>query len=186
MAYLTLIATGALDQARNEVGAGQLAQLVTRIHQVVQRTLNQDKDYAKSDDGLELGACYLPTDRKSPMIFVGARFSLFISDGISIEELKGDRKGLGYAKIPKDQTFTEYSVLRASDKSYYMTSDGLIDQVGGERRRGFSKRRFKDLLIEYSRLPMSDQKIQILKALDKYQGTEVRRDDVSVIGFKIS
>ncbi len=184
-AFLTLIATGALDQARSDVEPGKLADLVTRMHQVVQGTLNQDKDYAKSDDGLELGACYVPNDKKAPMTFVGARFSLYVSDGISIDELNGDRKGLGYAEIPRGQTFKEHSVHRDAAKTYYMTSDGLIDQIGGERRLGFGKKRFKNLLAECVQRPLSDQKVQILATLKEYQGKEIRRDDVSVIGFKV-
>ncbi|SCA57517.1 membrane hypothetical protein [Candidatus Terasakiella magnetica] len=184
-AFLTLIATGALDRARHEVEAGKLGALVTRMHQIVKRTLNQHTDYAKSDDGLELGACYIPNDNANPMIFVGARFSLFVSNGKSIEEIKGDKKGLGYAEISEDQGFKEHIVNKISGHAYYMTSDGLIDQVGGERRRGFSKKRFRSILLELAHLSMPEQKANILKTLSEYQGQEVRRDDISVLGFKV-
>jgi serine phosphatase RsbU (regulator of sigma subunit) len=64
-----------------------------------------------------------------------------------------------------------------------MTSDGLIDQVGGARSRMFGKKRFVALLAELQGKPMSEQKDAIYDALVTYQGDQVRRDDVSVVGF---
>ena len=66
-----------------------------------------------------------------------------------------------------------------------MTSDGLIDQVGGEKRRMFGKKRFKSLLLDIQNKTMAEQKEIIYQALLDYQGDERRRDDVSVAGFKV-
>jgi len=66
-----------------------------------------------------------------------------------------------------------------------MTSDGLIAQVGGERGRMFGKKRFVQMLDELQGKPMSDQKDSIYRAPVDYQGDQVRRDDISVIGFTI-
>jgi serine phosphatase RsbU (regulator of sigma subunit) len=66
-----------------------------------------------------------------------------------------------------------------------MTSDGLTDQIGGEKRRGFGKRRFRDLIAEISPLPLNEQRERIWQALVDHQGSEHRRDDVSVIGFRL-
>ena len=69
--------------------------------------------------------------------------------------------------------------------SFYLTSDGFIEQVGGEKRRMFGKKRFKALLVSVDGLPFHEQKKQIAKVFRDYQGDEIRRDDVSVIGFKV-
>jgi serine phosphatase RsbU (regulator of sigma subunit) len=66
-----------------------------------------------------------------------------------------------------------------------MTSDGLVDQVGGKRRRMYGKKRFRELLINIKDLPMKEQKDRMVQALIEFQGDEIRRDDVSVIGFKV-
>jgi len=69
-------------------------------------------------------------------------------------------------------------------QAIYMTSDGLLDQVGGERGRMFGKKRFKKLLLDVQDISMSEQKQAIHQALIEYQGSENRRDDVAVMGFK--
>ena len=66
-----------------------------------------------------------------------------------------------------------------------MTSDGLIDQVGGNKGLMFGKKRFKSLLLDLQGRPMTEQKDRIRQALLDYQGNQVRRDDVSVIGFDV-
>ena len=59
------------------------------------------------------------------------------------------------------------------------------DQVGGEQRRMFGKKRFKELLLSVQDKPVSEQKEPIYQALLDYQGSERRRDDVAVFGFQI-
>ena len=66
-----------------------------------------------------------------------------------------------------------------------MSSDGLIEQVGGDNRRMFGKKRFKSLISRMQSLSMAEQKDRIFQALADYQGDEARRDDVSVIGFRV-
>ena len=183
-AFMTLISSGALDMAIMEVPPGDSAGLISRLHQLIQVTLGQDRKNANSDDGLELGVCYLDP-KKRKMVFAGAGFPLYVSDGQDIEIIKGDRKGIGYIRTPKNQKYTNQDLELNEDHTYYMTSDGLIDQLGGKTRRSFGKKRFKELLLSLKEVPLHEQGEKIYEALLKYQGTEKRRDDVSVIGFKV-
>ena len=66
-----------------------------------------------------------------------------------------------------------------------LTSDGLIDQLGGDKHRSFGKKRFKQLIAGLNDVPLSQHGEKIYETLLSYQGDEKRRDDVSVIGFKI-
>ena len=182
-AFMTLIANGALDAAFLEVPPGDTAALLQRMHQLIQAALGQDRSEGDSDDGLEAGACFLQPGR-STLTFAGARFTLLVSEGGAVREIKGDKSGQGYRGIPRDVSFTNHTVDLTPDALCYMTSDGLIDQIGGEKSRSFGKRRFKDLLTSIRELPMAGQKDRIQQALLDWQGDQRRRDDVSVLGFK--
>ncbi|MBF0340510.1 MAG: response regulator [Magnetococcales bacterium] len=184
-AFMTLIVTGAFDRACSEVPPGNLAQLLARTHQLVQITLKQDTDQGESDDGMELGICYL-TAGNSRMQYAGARFSLFVCpvEGAPLE-IKGDKKGIGYRKVPFAQEFAQVDVTLTPGMRFYMSSDGLIDQVGSEVRRGFGKARFMEMIGRFAELPMADQQAIIQQELVKHQGEESRRDDVSVVGFRL-
>jgi serine phosphatase RsbU (regulator of sigma subunit) len=64
-----------------------------------------------------------------------------------------------------------------------MTTDGLIDQIGGPRGRSFGKRRFQELLKKNLGATMRTQEESLRKALAAYQGEQLRRDDLTVLGF---
>ncbi|WP_176787839.1 PAS-domain containing protein [Roseospirillum parvum] len=183
-AFVTLLATGALNKAKAESFSGDLPGLITAFHNTLQETLGQHRHDGGSDDGLELGACYLTPDM-TRLHFVGARFDLFVVEDGAVETFKGTRQGIAYRRVPRDPLFDLHEVPLNGRQSFYLSSDGLIDQVGGERRRGFGKKRFKELLLDIQGLPFEEQKERLLAALIAYQGGENRRDDVSVIGFRV-
>ncbi|MBT3905073.1 MAG: transporter substrate-binding domain-containing protein [Rhodospirillaceae bacterium] len=183
-AFMTLIATGALDNALSDVAGGQVAELMQRLHQLVQVTLGQYGEKGESDDGMELGICYVGPDMEN-MIFVGARFELYLVQDGAISIIKGTKKGIGYHGIPHNQVFEEHEIVNLADKSFYMTSDGLVDQVGGEKNRMFGKKRFRNLLLEIQDQSMKDQRDRLHQSLTEYQGDQTRRDDVAVIGFRV-
>ena len=193
-AFMSLIGNGALEQALSEVSEGDLSTLLQTLHRMVQNGLNQDhaqspdqdqvQKASQSNDGFECGACYISGDKQT-MCFAGAGFPLFILDGNDVTIVKGDRKSIGYRNIPQDITFTTHSIALSPHATYYMTSDGVLDQVGGEKRRCFGKKRFKALLLAIKELPLSQQELEISNAVKVYQGKERRRDDVSVIGFRL-
>jgi len=182
-AFMTLIFIGALERAMSEIEGGNLGDLVTRVHQFIQVTLGQHFEGGDSNDGIELGAIYFVPDQPT-MKFVGTRFELFIVDGEEVDILKGTKQGMGYRGIPYGQEYEEITTPIDHGKSYYLTTDGLIDQIGGEKRRMFGKRRFKELLLAGQGQTMEDQKSKIIEALIDYQGNEKRRDDISSIGFR--
>jgi len=182
-AFMTLIASGALERAMADVPTGDVAGLLKRMNQLIQVTLGQKDKAGESDDGMELGACWVDSDQKI-MTFAGARFDLFIVEDGSVSEIKGTKKGIGYCRISHTQEYAARAVPLFSGRRFYMTSDGLIDQVGGPKRRMFGKKRFRNLLLSFQDLPMNDQKDRIWQALIDYQGDESRRDDVAVAGFR--
>ncbi len=183
-AFVTLLAAGALARARMEIAPGDLSELVRRMHQLLQITLGQHLEGGQSDDGMDLAACYLAADG-TRLVFVGANLGLFVAESDQIREIKGNRVGIGYRKISRDQAYTGHEVAIGDGVAVYLTTDGLIDQVGGGgRRRTFGKARLKALLREVSGLPMAAQGSRLMAALAEFQGAERRRDDVSVIGFR--
>ncbi|MBF0525542.1 MAG: SpoIIE family protein phosphatase [Deltaproteobacteria bacterium] len=182
-AFMTLIANGALDQAMQKVKPGDPADLIGHMHRLMQTWLGQDTDIGDSDDGIEVGACYLQPG--SPQIvFAGARFSLFYFDrSEEVVEVTGEKKGIGYRAVPHAAAFTNKLIDVAPGRRFFLTTDGIIDQIGGEKRRGFGKKRFTKLITDLADVPLPEQGKYFIEELSNYQGGEKRRDDVSIIGF---
>jgi PAS domain S-box-containing protein len=181
-AFMTLVAWGMLDRMLQQAPSENPSQVLSGLHSGVQSLLGQDQKVGETDDGLEAGVCFINPDRRK-MTFAGARFSLWRSNEEGVIEIKGDRKGVGYRRYPKETSFTDVTMpYRASD-SFYMTTDGLIDQIGGPRGRSFGKYRFQQMLKKYQGHPMEMQAEAVREDLAKYQGSQSRRDDLTVLGF---
>jgi hypothetical protein len=183
-AFMSLIATGALYLGMRVIEPGDTAALTGFMHRYIQSGLNQDHPGGESDDGLELAMVYLPPDG-GRLLFTGAGLSLFYSDGEGVQQVAGGRAGLGYRGIEHGTTYRAETVAAPKGRRFYLTTDGAIQQVGGAKGRSFGTRRFKTLLASPRCGALSGQGRQILEELIAYQGEQLRRDDVTVIGFAL-
>ncbi|MDP2829861.1 MAG: response regulator [Sulfuricellaceae bacterium] len=183
-AFMTLISAGALEIVIREVMPGDVGGFIQLMNRIVQNMLHQDASDGYSDDGLELGVCYLTGD-KSRLYFSGARFELFYTEDGVASIIKGTKKGIGYRGIPLTQEYETHEVEVRPGMVFYMATDGILDQIGGDKGFSFGKGRFKKLIEDAYLLPLEQQRAFMLNTLISYQGEEQRRDDVSVIGFKI-
>ena len=181
-AFMTLVAWGMMDRMLQLAPSESPSQVLVGLHRGVQSLLGQDQKTGDTDDGLEAGICFINPDRKR-MTFAGARFSLWRSNENGVTEIKGDRKGVGYRRYPKETSYTDITLPYGAGDSFYMTTDGLIDQIGGPRGRSFGKSRFQQLLRKYQGHPMQIQAEAVRKELARYQGHQIRRDDLTILGF---
>ncbi len=97
--------------------------------------------------------------------------------------IKGDELGIGYRHVPHDRAFTNHQVPLTQGSAYYLFGDGPVDQVGGDKRRAFGKKRIIALLEERLGRPLAEQRDAITAAFNAYQRDEIRRDDVAMVGF---
>lgn len=184
-ALMTLVCSGVLDRAENETDPGNLVELTRRIHQLTRNALAQNTDSPETDDGMELGLCFIP-DHRRHLDFVGARIDLFVVENGAVTRVVGAKKGIGYPEVPDDQEYPAHRLDALPGRSFYMASDGILDQVGGPDRVMFGRRRFQELLLRVSGLPMEKQAGAAHDELLDYQRGEPRRDDVSLLGFRLA
>jgi PAS domain S-box-containing protein len=181
-AFMTLIAWGLLDRMLRTASSDKPSEVLSGLHRGVQSLLGQNEEGGETDDGLEAGVCFIKPARRE-ISFAGARFSLWRTNQEGVIEIKGDRKGIGYRRYPPATTFTDYTFPFDDRDSFYLTTDGLIDQIGGPRGRSFGKRRFQELLRQNRGVSMREQERSLRQALERHQGEQLRRDDLTVLGF---
>lgn len=181
-AFMTLIACGLIDRHLRTLQAPSPATVLAHLHRDLQMLLGQDQGHGETDDGLEAGICLVHPEERT-LVFAGAHFSLWRARNGTVEEIRGDKAGIGYRRFPSDTTFNDLTLDLADGETFYMTTDGLVDQIGGERRRSFGRKRFEAFIAGQHGRPMPEQQTALRSLLSRYQGQEVRRDDVTVLGF---
>ena len=115
--------------------------------------------------------------------YAGAKISLYWSDGQTVQEVKGGRRALGDRR---QGSYTDIQVEIVPGATYYLTTDGFLDQAGGELGYGFGDTRFAQLLLAHARLPMEQQASALNQVLEAYRGDYPQRDDITLLSFRIA
>ncbi|WP_223247387.1 SpoIIE family protein phosphatase [Sulfuriferula sp. AH1] len=200
-AFMTLIMASFLDHILLENNrhdpAGALAVMNRKIKCALGQTaksniipINTTKfatgNEEQSDDGMDTAFCWVNT-RENKLIYAGAKIPLFYIENESgeVNMLNPDRKGVGYVDTPMDFAWVNQEIALSNGMCIYLTTDGIIDQIGGPKNIAFGKKRFSALLSRHYRKPMPEQESIIMHAYYEYQGKQRRRDDLSLMGFRI-
>lgn len=188
-AFMTLIAESALEQALNQMGDSDPAALMAAINQHIKHALNQHQDGNRnnSDDGLD-GLILRYQHSRRQITYAGAHsvlYCLSIENDAPITLHTGDRKGVGYASTPLDYTWHNHTIAAEEPLRVFMLTDGVIDQIGGPRKIAFGKNRLTRFFTEQRHLEMAVQKQRFIETFSQYQGSQTRRDDVTVLALNI-
>ena len=160
------------------------AWILSYFNRSMKKLLKQENKDSISNAGFDGGIiCYNKKDKY--IKFAGAETSLFYIKDDELVVKKGSRHSIGYKKSKADYKFDEHFIKVEDGMKFYITTDGYLDQNGGEKDFPFGKKRFAKLLKEIHSLSFCDQKERLLNELNSYQGSNERNDDVTVIGFKI-
>jgi serine phosphatase RsbU (regulator of sigma subunit) len=100
-----------------------------------------------------------------------------------LETIYASKMPIGISsKMHEDFVFYDWNLERGI--SYYLFSDGYIDQFGGDHGRKFMKKNFKKLILDIQDLPMSRQKEVLEKNLTDWMGQSPQIDDILVMGIR--
>ncbi|MCP4347325.1 MAG: response regulator [Desulfobacterales bacterium] len=200
-AFMSMIAASAMRRITISQGCHDPAEILKRMNLIVKTLLQQDRDYATSDDGMDMAVCFVeargegnksahPLPLAHRLFFASAKLPLFyVSDG-RVNMIKGDRQSIGYRRSDPDFEFTSHAVNVGKGMRFYMASDGFEDQLGKDETshfgfRKFGRKRFKNLLKEIADFPFEKQKEMLVQAFKAHKGETDRQDDVTVVGFKV-
>jgi serine phosphatase RsbU (regulator of sigma subunit) len=187
-AFMTLIASTSLSQAIERHDARDPARLLCSVNRSIKQMLGQiDKqgDTPSSDDGMD-AACFWFEPERGRLLFAGARLALFVlrPDADEVEVVEGQRKGVGYVDTEFDFTWHNQELVLPPGSLVFITTDGLIDQVGSPRAIAFGKRRVRELLLGQRGRTSAEVNLAVLDALRAWQGEHHRRDDLTLFSFR--
>lgn len=135
-----------------------------------------------ADDGLDIGVCII---EGKELLFAGAKIDLYHKNQAGVARIKGDRYSIGYLKSDSNLSFQEAKIDIGEGDSFYITTDGFLDQNGGPKNHSFGRQRFI-ALIEECRCHSSEEERQFFaQALQSYQQEEAQRDDITVLSFRV-
>jgi len=160
------------------------AKLLSIFNRSMKHLLKQENKDSISNAGFDGGILYYNKKEKI-LKFAGAETPLFYTKEDKLTVIKGNRYSVGYKKCDRDYQYKEHIIEVEDGMQFYLTTDGYLDQNGGEKGFPFGKKRFQKIIDEYHNESMADQQEIFLYSLDEYQDGFETNDDVTLIALKI-
>ncbi|MCC7430192.1 SpoIIE family protein phosphatase [bacterium] len=183
-AFMSMMGNVFLNHIVNEKEVFEPALVLENLHKSVRNALKQERKEIDATDGMDVCLCVIDKKNKK-LTFAGAKRPLYIvRDGV-FEEIKGDKKSIGGLQKEEKRTFTNNEIFYTLQATIYLTSDGFADQsnLNGEK---FGSKRLKEFLAEISKYGLKKQNELLALELKKHQEVEEQRDDITIVGVKVS
>lgn len=151
----------------------------------MKKLLHQDEKNSKSNAGFDGGIVYI-NKRDKVLKYAGSQTPLFIMQDSKLQIIKGDKQSVGYKKSNVDYKYTEHTLELLKETTIYLTTDGYLDQTGGEKGFLFGKKRFGKLVESLYKLPFSEQLERFKDTFIEYKINEETKDDTTLVGFHLN
>jgi serine phosphatase RsbU (regulator of sigma subunit) len=180
-AVMTAIAHSALSAAMDTQGLRDPAALLMRLDSQIRALLQGDPSLSHVATNMDAGLAFVDFAART-VTYSGSKLALFWCDAgrSEIGELKGARRAIGGKRIPVCANETVPLVV---GRTFYLLTDGLLDQSGGPKGYSFGQERLAQMLGRNASSPLKQQAHAIESELAAYQGTLAQRDDITVVGF---
>ena len=186
-AMLSLLVSNSLERIYANDTEQDPATALLSLDRYVRLGLNQDRADSESDDGCDAAVLRINPDQKI-LEFSGAKLGLFrVTDQGFLTRYSGARCSLGYQEpiLAKYQPYLT-TINYDSGDVFVITTDGLTDQIGGpDSRLSYGYRRLEILLKSHYKKDVKQITEIIKNDFAAWQGSNVRRDDVTVVVFKL-
>ena len=164
------------------------AWVMSYFNKTMKHLLKQESKDSLSNAGFDGGIIYY--NRKTQILkFAGAETPLFYVDTEGeFHTIKGNRYSVGYKKCDMNYNYKETVLEVQEGMKFYITTDGYLDQNGGEKDFPFGKKRFGNIIKKHYQEPMNEIREFFLYEMEEYESMipdNERNDDMTVIGFEI-
>ncbi len=180
-ACMTMLAHAIIDHCIDKTGGSDPAAIIKAVDVDFHAAISNINTAENIATNMDLGLAYVERATRR-LTFCGAKMSLFVRQGSSVIELKGGRRPVGSRHSLDTKT---HSLTLGKGDAIYLTSDGFLDQSGGDKGYGFGARRFTELLLSLAGKDTGMQRERCLAVITQYRNNNAQRDDITVVGFQL-
>jgi len=189
-AFMSMLGSTLLNDVLNSIETLKANLILNELRDQVILRLRQTGKESETKDGMDISLCLLNKDNNK-LQFAGACNPLYMIRSGKLTEIKADKMPIGIS--PKaGKPFTNHEIKVRKDDTFYLFSDGIIDQFGGDQGKKYLSTRFQQLLVRIQDKIMYDQKQILEHELNDWMGMTgmyphkyEQVDDIIVMGIRI-
>lgn len=183
-AFLSMIGNDHLNQLVNVEKIEKPDEILNRLHHEMQVTLKQKHGVTENHDGMDVALCAL-NEKRNKLLFASANRYLYHIRNDELTEIKGDHFNIGGIMHEDVRHYTLHEMKLEKDDVFYIFSDGVSDQFGGDKSKKFGYKRLKETLLDMYEKPMEEQQVIFEKILQEWMGPNDQIDDFLLVGVRV-
>jgi serine phosphatase RsbU (regulator of sigma subunit)/lipopolysaccharide biosynthesis regulator YciM len=181
-AITSMIGSMLLNEIYHVKNIIQPNEILTELNRLVKLTLRQESG-SLSRDGMDIAICHW-NKLTNKLLYAGANRVLYILRKDELLVYKPTKVSIGgHSALIQHYDINEIQ-LEAGD-TVVMTSDGYVDQFGGEKDKKFTSKKFRNTLIKNAHLSLQQQSEILKKRFEEWKGDNEQTDDVLVFMFRV-
>ncbi len=209
-AFMSMLGLSLFNKIVAERNIVEVDEILNHLRTEVKAALHQEDVNAKQKDGMDLSLVRYDVDTKM-LHFAAANNNGYLVQHFGKDEEERAKANLlkpehlretedGYLRLtimPADSmpigvyirekdSFTKTSYQLKEGDSFYLTSDGYIDQFGGKWGRKFLTKNFQKLVMDINEFDMKRQEKIVVDTHEEWIGDQYEQlDDIIVIGIRV-
>jgi serine phosphatase RsbU (regulator of sigma subunit)/tetratricopeptide (TPR) repeat protein len=183
-AFMSIIGIDLLNQIVKQEGCEEPDKILSFLNNALREKLRKGKEELILKDSMDVAFCIINTSTRE-VTYSGALIPLFIVSDGEVSEIKPNYTSLGTSNRIFTKEFRVHKFILQPESWIYLSTDGYIDQFGGENNKKFMRTRFVEFLLRVNSLPANLQRDEMEKQFDSWMGQNEQLDDVLVWGIKV-
>jgi serine phosphatase RsbU (regulator of sigma subunit) len=180
-AFMCMLANEFLHQIIEENKVLDPAEILNQLRNKVHIALRQGETH--NQDGMDIAICVIDKSQKI-LHYAGAKNSLYLFQNNILNEIKADRLMIGGVHTSQNRYFNTHQFSIEPPTTFYIGSDGIQDQFGGEDNKKMGRAVFRELLTHLNNLSIENQAIELENFISTWQGDYHQTDDMLLIGVR--
>lgn len=161
------------------------ADILEQLNEKIYETfLSDNAERKEGTDGMDIGLCLIDKQR-GKILFSGARRPLAVISDAEIDLIDGTKRGIGEHYLTSEIAFENHEIELKTDSMYFLFSDGLQDQFGGDSGKKLMKKRVNEWLKDLSETPSELRCEWLDTRLAEWKGNNQQVDDICLLGFSV-
>ena len=183
-ALLSMIGISAMNEIVHHKGITDPWEITRSLSQIIGDAFKKAGTESKTD-GMDFSVCSINT--KGKLLFLGVNQPLYIADErTEVTRIEAHINSVnGIFDISESDRVEPTQIDVDSQKSFFLITDGIIDQFGGNLNKKYLSTRFEECILKNKNSDLGKTKAAILNSFESWRGRNKQTDDITVLGFRV-
>ncbi|MCB8999972.1 MAG: DUF4154 domain-containing protein [Bacteroidales bacterium] len=182
-AFMSMLGVSFLNELVNNKNISRPDLILNALRDDIVRSLKQMDSQSDVKDGMDISVCSIDFNT-GVLEWAGANNPIFLVQGGELVHIKADKMPVAVYDTMTPFTLQTFQ-LRKGD-TFYIFSDGYVDQFGGENQKKFLTKNFKEVIMTLQDKNMYEQGVRLDEIFEEWKKDVDQVDDVTVIGLRYS